>query len=60
MIQVQSRAAIMASAREAYLAGKTIHDCPGNMRHFRDVWKFEFEQCQFEASANGDQVRESV
>jgi len=58
MIQVQSRAAIMASAREAFLSGKTIHDCPKEMRHYRDVWKFEFQRCQFEASANSDVPKE--
>lgn len=53
-IRHYSRAAIISSAREVFLAGGTIDDCPNSMRHYADVWRYEFQQCQFQASADGE------
>jgi hypothetical protein len=54
---VRSRAAIMQSAYDAFLSGKTVNDVPEAFKHYADVWRYEFEQCAFHAACTGDEVK---
>jgi hypothetical protein len=56
MFQIQSRPAIMESARQAYLSGKTVDDCPEKFKPWEKAWRYEYQQCAFEMAANGQEA----
>lgn len=52
--QIIPRETVRCSAREAYLTGKSVHQCPEDMIPYQELWTQYFNECYFEEDCEAD------